>query len=188
MARNIYLAFLNGYRPPGADRLAERLAELVPCELESLPVSFDISSYYSPDRGQYNATLVLAHLLRHLPEPDGKIVGVTHVDLYVPVLTFVFGQAQLRGPGAVISTYRLRTEYYGLPPDATLLYDRTVKEVVHELGHTLGLVHCPDYSCVMNASTYVEQVDLKEAGFCRECQGELRADRDDRPEAVPSGR
>ena len=173
MASTIYVALLNGYRPPGGDRLAPRLAESLPSQLEHLPVNFDLSAYYSPERGQYNATLILAHLLRHLPEPDAKIVGLTNVDLFVPVLTFVFGQAQLNGPGAVVSTYRLRNEYYGLRMSASLLYDRTVKEIVHEVGHTFGLVHCQDYTCVMHASTYVEEVDLKGASFCSECAAEL---------------
>ena len=108
-----------------------------------------------------------------LPETDAKIVGLTNVDLFVPVLTFVFGQAQLNGPGAVVSTYRLRNEYYGLRFSASRLYERTVKEIVHEVGHTFGLVHCQDYTCVMHASTYVEEVDLKGASFCSECAAEL---------------
>lgn len=173
MAGTIYVAFLNGYRPPREDKVARHLSESFSWRFEPLPVRLDLSAYYSPDRGQYNATLILAHLLRHLPEPDSKIVGLTNVDLFMPVLTFVFGQAQLNGPGALVSTFRLRNEYYGLPPSMPLLYERTVKEIVHELGHTFGLVHCPDYSCVMHASTYVEEVDLKQARFCPDCSAEL---------------
>lgn len=186
MARTIYLAFLNDYVPPSAGQLAARTAESIPQRLERITVHFDISAYFSPERGQYNATLVLAHLLRHLPERDAKIVGVTNVDLFIPVLTFVFGQAQLDGPGAIVSTYRLRNEHYGLPSDPALLNERTVKEIVHELGHTFGLVHCRNYSCVMHAATYVEEVDLKEARFCASCREELRADRDERRGAAGS--
>lgn len=175
MGRTIYLAFLNGYSPPGAERVAARVAESLPHRLERRAVDFDISAYFSPERGQYNATLVLAHLLRHLPERDAKIVGITNVDLFIPVLTFVFGQAQLDGPGAVVSTFRLGNEFYGLPSDPALLGERTAKETVHELGHTFGLVHCQDYSCVMHASTYVDEVDLKQAEFCAACRGELRS-------------
>ena len=169
----IYVAPLNGYKPPGGDSLMRSLAESLPSRLEAHPVSFDLAAYYSRERGQYNATLILAHLLRHLPEPEAKIVGLTDVDFFIPVLTFVFGQAQLSGPCAVVSTHRLRNEYYGLPASESLLHARTVKEIVHELGHTFGLVHCGDYSCVMHASTYVEEVDLKGARFCRACAAEL---------------
>ena len=175
MATIIYVAPINGVTRPGPQTLLESLAGALPHSLEPLPVSFDLAAYYSPDRGQYNATLILAHLLRYLPEPGAKIVGITNVDFFIPVLTFVFGQAQLNGPGAVVSTYRLRNEYYGLPPSASLLEERTVKEVVHELGHTFGLVHCDDYSCVMHASTFVEEVDLKRADYCSACAAELRA-------------
>lgn len=174
MAGIIYVASVNGYRPLREDRVAQHLSESFSSRFESLPVNLDLSAYYSPERGQYNATLILAHLLRHLPERDSKIVGLTKVDLFMPVLTFVFGQAQLNGPGAVVSTFRLRNEYYGLPPSMPLLYERTVKEIIHELGHTFGLVHCPDYSCVMHASTYVEEVDLKEARLCSDCSAALR--------------
>jgi archaemetzincin len=128
-----------------------------------------MSRSFSPDRHQHHATLVLAELLRGLPESESKIVGVTSVDLYIPVLTFVFGQSLLDGQGAVVSTHRLRNGYYGLREDEGLLLDRTVKETVHELGHTFGLVHCPDYGCVMHASTDVAGVDLKGAFFCSDC-------------------
>jgi archaemetzincin len=97
------------------------------------------------------------------------------LDLFVPVLTFVFGQAQLKGPGALLSTFRLRNEFYGLPADPYLLLDRTIKEAVHELGHSFGLVHCHDPACVMSSSTYVEEVDLKSDWYCSECEGLLLA-------------
>ena len=102
-----------------------------------------------------------------------RILGVTGVDLYIPVLTFVFGQAQLAGPGAILSTYRLQNEFYGLPPNPDMLLDRVIKEATHELGHCFGLVHCPDFRCVMNASTYVEEVDLKGDWYCPECEARM---------------
>jgi archaemetzincin len=59
---------------------------------------------------------------------------------------------------------------YGLPPDPGLLAARLEKEAIHEVGHTLGLVHCTDGACVMHASTYVEEIDLKDAQFCASCR------------------
>lgn len=173
MAGRIYLAFLNGYQPRWAATLTPRVAESFGYPAQVIDVDLKISRYYAPERQQYHATLMLARLVRDLPSSESKIVGIIGVDLFIPVLTFVFGQAQLDGPGALVSTHRLHNDFYGLPADEDLLVARTVKEVIHELGHAFGLVHCPDYSCVMNASTYVEEVDLKEDRFCSGCWNTL---------------
>lgn len=98
-----------------------------------------------------------------------RILGVTAVDLYIPILTFVFGEAQLRGSCAVVSFHRLRQEFYGLPANSTVLGERLLKEAVHELGHTLPLAHCEDYQCVMSPSHGVERTDLKTSQFCTSC-------------------
>ena len=81
-------------------------------------------------------------------------LGVTAYDLYVPVRTFVLGEAQLCGNCAVVSAARLSDEYYGLPPNPTLLRERWLKEAAHELGHTFGLRHCSDWRCVMSNLRY----------------------------------
>jgi len=175
----LYLGFLNGYAPRWAGRLTAQVEEALSMRVLPIDLELDLERYFSVDRGQFNSTLILAGLLRRLPERGVRIVGLTRVDLFIPVLTFVFGQAQLGGAGAIVSTHRLRHEFYGLPPDQAGLLDRTVKEIVHEVGHTLGLVHCADYACVMHAATYVEDVDLKSRRFCLNCRAGL--ENSDRP-------
>jgi archaemetzincin len=165
----VFVAFLNGYAPPWSHLVMEDLGASLPRPVQRVDLAFDLRPAYSPERRQHHATLLLATLLRHLPEPGGKIVGVTAEDLFIPVLTFVFGLSQLNGPAAIVSTHRLHNEYYGLPASEELLRTRTVKEIVHELGHAFGLVHCRDTRCVMRSSTYVEEVDLKDASFCVSC-------------------
>jgi archaemetzincin len=106
-------------------------------------------------------------------EPGEKILGVTGIDLFVPVLTYVFGEAQLDGRAAVVSSFRLDDRLYGLSPNPALLRERLVKETLHELGHTFGLLHCRDFECVMHSSTSVEEIDLKPAHLCGKCAGHI---------------
>jgi archaemetzincin len=102
-----------------------------------------------------------------------RLLGVTERDLFVPILTYVFGEAQLNGPCALVSVHRLHEEFYGLPKDSGRLLQRLFKESVHELGHTYGLHHCNDWRCAMASSHAVERLDLKEAEFCSGCRQAL---------------
>ena len=120
-------------------------------------------------RNQYNSTWILSQILERIPEESCKVLAVTKVDLYVPVLTYVFGEAQLDGKAAVVSINRLRDELYGLPENPQKVKDRLEKEAVHELGHTFGLKHCHKPQCVMYISTYAEEIDFKTIRFCETC-------------------
>jgi archaemetzincin len=159
------------------ESLAEGLAPLlrVACSLhaESLDVAFAFDSL----RGQYHSTEILRRLTKRPVIETWRLLAVTEADLYIPILTFVFGEAQL-GPSsaataALVSMHRLRQEFYGMPPDPELLSERLLKESLHELGHTVGLRHCRDYRCVMSSSHSVENIDLKLAQFCRSCAAAL---------------
>jgi len=96
------------------------------------------------------------------------------IDLYIPILTFVFGEAQIGGPCGVVSAHRLRQEFYGLSPNSGILRERLRKEAVHEIGHTLDLTHCDDYQCAMAPSHAVEWIDLKDSGLCSSCRARVR--------------
>lgn len=122
-------------------------------------------------RQQYGSTQILAHMATRPLPAAARTLGIVSGDLYIPILTFVFGEAQLNGPCAVVSLYRLRQEFYGLPADEELLMNRLLKESVHELGHTLGVSHCDDYRCAMAPSHAVEWIDLKGASLCGRCRG-----------------
>lgn len=168
--KRIYLASINHPISRFWQDLAKDLGEAVNFTFSYIEIDIDLNLFYSEERKQYHSTLILSKILNHLPDDGEKIIGVANVDIFIPILTFLFGEAQLGGRGAIVSTYRLHNEFYGLPPDDRLLYTRTVKEVLHELGHLLGLVHCRDYECVMHSSTYVGDIDLKKAQFCTACQ------------------
>jgi len=140
----------------------------LPCTL--LAEQLDPGFALHPERGQYHSTEILGRMSRLLLASAWRLLGVTGFDLYIPVLTFVFGEAQLGDACAVVSYHRLRQEFYGLPADQELLRARLLKEAIHELGHTLDLTHCEDITCVMSASHAVEWIDLKLPGFCPACR------------------
>ena len=129
---------------------------------------------YDRRRGQYRSDDILARL-RRLELPAERWLGVVDVDLYTPGLNFVFGQATMGGPAAVIALPRLRQSFYGLPEDRALFEERAVKEAVHELGHTYGLGHCPDPKCVMYFSNSLLDTDAKSRHFCPACRALLGA-------------
>ena len=133
----------------------------------------DLPKTYDSVRGQYNSSGILLQLINHPPADAVKILGVAEIDLFIPILTFVFGEAQLDGIGSVVSLHRLNNKYYGLPENQMLQTERLVKEAIHELGHTFGLIHCAYPACVLNKSTYVEDIDQKSQEFCKECRQEL---------------
>jgi archaemetzincin len=130
---------------------------------------------YDASRKQYGSIPVLEVLARLLPADAGKLLAVTEHDLFIPVLTFVFGQAQLGGRVGVVSLARLRQEFYGLPPNHEVLWERVIKEALHETGHMFGLVHCADRSCAMSLATNVRQIDIKRAALCAACAARLPA-------------
>jgi archaemetzincin len=128
---------------------------------------------YDARRRQHASREVLRWLVERTPEIHGRLLGITDVDLFIPVLTFVFGEAQLEGRAAVVSTARLLAA-----GDPRLTADRLAREAVHELGHTFGLLHCSAFDvsgrrarpCVMSRSGSLRAVDAKSHRLCPECR------------------
>jgi archaemetzincin len=139
------------------------------------PVAVPEAAYRS-SRGQYDASMILNAMRPSGLTHGWKRLAVADVDLFSGNLNFVFGQADLAGPTAVISLARLRNEFYGLAGDPRLLVERAVKEVVHELGHTMGLGHCRDLGCVMYFSNSLLDTDRKGTAYCPGCLGKLAAE------------
>lgn len=120
-------------------------------------------------RSQHSSRQILRWLVTARPSHTDRVLGVTDVDLFIPVLTFVFGEAQLEGPAAVVSTQRLARGV-----NRATAAERLAKECVHELGHTFGLVHCDLPTCVMTRSASVRAVDAKRAQLCPDCRVRYR--------------
>jgi archaemetzincin len=140
----------------------------LPCEI--IPGRMDPAFAFHRERQQYHSSEILHAMQDIVSAGTWRVLGVAGVDLYIPILTFVFGEAQMGGPCAVVSSHRLRQHFYGLPEDEDLLRNRLRKEALHEVGHTLDLTHCDDYQCAMSPSHAVEWIDLKEDMLCAGCQ------------------
>ncbi len=125
---------------------------------------------FDPRRRQHASGVILRWLLEHGPA-EGKVLGITDRDLFIPILTYVFGEAQLGGRAALVSTARLYEDVELHGPQ--LLVERLAKEAVHEVGHAFGLVHCASEGCVMGRSPAVREVDEKTSELCEECRARL---------------
>lgn len=136
-------------------------------------ISIEINDAFSKERSQYFSTKIIANAINATSELDGKVVILTELDLYIPVLTFVFGEAQLSGKHSVVSVCRLHEEFYTGISNEKLLLERTIKEILHELGHNFGLKHCDNWECVMHSSLNVEQVDIKGNSYCKACKDKI---------------
>jgi archaemetzincin len=122
-------------------------------------------------RNQYHSNLIL-NQIRTYADQQGefqRILGVIDVDIFVPELNYVFGEAYTSGKVALISLFRLKPQFYSEAADKGLLLQRAVKEAVHELGHTYGLKHCPNPTCVMYFSNSIADTDKKQSLFCDQC-------------------
>jgi archaemetzincin len=165
--------------------LDRSLLEILRCEIpgsldvscEILPFDLDPTCAYHPERQQFHSSELLQRMHALVRPKDWCCLAVADVDLYIPILKYVFGEAQIGGPCAVVSAFRLRQEFYGLERNDALLKERLLKECVHELGHTLDLRHCENYRCAMASSHAVEWIDLRESTLCQSCRGKLEAER-----------
>ena len=154
---------------PVRDRVAGEFA----CEVTLRDAAARPVGTWDPKRRQHASREVLRWLVSQLDAVDGRLMGITDVDLFMPVLTFVFGEAQLEGRAAVISSARLVE-----PADRALTTARLAREAVHELGHTFGLLHCDGADgtgrrarpCVMSRSASVRAVDAKSPHLCAQCR------------------
>jgi len=160
---------------PLLEQLRAAIPRLLPVRCELLPFTLDPVPSYHAERQQFHSSEILERMQALVRPRDWRLLAVADVDLYIPILKYVFGEAQMGGPCALVSTFRLRQEFYGLDRDDSLVLQRLVKEAVHELGHTLHLRHCQDYLCAMASSHSVEWIDLRDNRMCDACRYEIES-------------
>lgn len=155
------------------EKVAEGVENRFHVPVAILPAVRVPSDALNVTRLQYHSTLILRELAACVPMDALRLLGVTNVDLYIPRLNFVFGEAMIEGRVGIISLYRLYPEFYGEAPNEQLVVERATKEAVHELGHTFGLRHCANRECVMFFSNSIGDTDRKSSDFCNECRKQV---------------
>ncbi len=171
--QTITLVSFGFYEPDFLENIAKAVRPELGFAVNIRDGHIDLSEFYDPARRQYNGNSLLK-MVDTLSFPESfKTLGIFNVDLYIPILTYIFGQAFLNGRTGIASIYRLANERYGMPQNDQILIERAKKEVIHELGHTLGLIHCDNPICVMRSSTYLEDVDQKKLHLCHKCHDKL---------------
>ncbi|MEM2105948.1 MAG: archaemetzincin family Zn-dependent metalloprotease [Candidatus Bathyarchaeia archaeon] len=161
------------------DRVIENLRIAFPkakCTLISEVLSVP-SEAYDKLRGQYRSDMILKqiHIYVEKTKVFDRVLGIVDIDIFVPELNFVFGEAECPGRAALISLFRLKPEFYGERPNVERLVERATKEAVHELGHTFGLAHCSNPFCVMYFSNSIFETDRKQSLFCNKCQMKINS-------------
>ncbi|MBD3315254.1 MAG: archaemetzincin family Zn-dependent metalloprotease [Chitinivibrionales bacterium] len=151
------------------EKMSRRVAEVENCSVRVGRTFTVRSEYYNSSRLQYRGEDILYEVCTQRGERSGRVVALVDHDCYGASLTFVFGQASLRGGCAFVALARLRNSFWGKPPDDSLFALRVVKEIVHELGHTWGLPHCADPKCVMHFSNTIADTDRKGPAYCAIC-------------------
>ena len=154
--------------PALLEQLGEKVSEVFGYPVNICDLLSDIEFACSPERHQYNSTLIINRLSETAPGDYLKVLAVCRKDLFIPILTYVFGEAQLNGRACIVSIYRLKDTRAVLNPDGVFA-DRVIKEAVHELGHTFNIRHCSDNSCVMHYCRSLKDVDNKKISMCRYC-------------------
>jgi len=161
------------------NRIQENLKMIFPktsCTLitETMPIP---EKAFNKNRQQYRSDIILNNIHTYAQKQKAldRILGILDSDIYVQELNFIFGEAEYPGKAALISLWRLKPEFYGETPNNELFVERSTKEAVHELGHTLGLKHCSNPFCIMYFSNSIFETDRKQSLFCNKCYLKVEA-------------
>lgn len=175
MSKIVILLVFTDLRREFLISVKEQLEKVFRLPVEFYGTMLDFSQAYNFRRNQYLSSSIIEVFSKYKRNRKEKWIVLIDVDLYAPGYNFIFGEADWRRGIAVISTIRLKPEFYGGRPDEKLFVERLLKEITHELGHLYLLTHCENPRCVMYFSNTILDTDRKEKDFCFICKSLLKA-------------
>jgi archaemetzincin len=149
--------------------IAANIQTMLEVPVDLLPTMAIPKEAFQPHRGQHDAGLILKYLAQLSFPHHSRILAVTDVDLCSPILTYVFGEAELGQRLAIASDFRLKFMEDGTPAPDSVYYERLAKVVLHEIAHTFSLYHCETPKCLMRLSPRVSHLDELDILFCERC-------------------
>ncbi|MEO9171402.1 MAG: archaemetzincin family Zn-dependent metalloprotease [Candidatus Aquilonibacter sp.] len=180
MESRIRIVPINAMDGSFLDRLAACLEERFLATVDAERALAVPRSTLNSSRQQLFLPTLFSRIRRAFPDATGILLGITDFDLYKTSHRFIFGDADEAQGQAAVSLHRLRAEYYGEDNDENVLFQRTLKECVHELGHAFGLKHCYNARCAMYYSNSIFESDNKMSHFCETCDRRMGRARNER--------
>lgn len=165
----IIIAPIGDFTPELLDLIRAEINRIYAFPAEVRPLLEDLEFAFHPNRNQYHSTPILEELARKAPADAIKVLALVQEDLFIPILTHVYGEAQLGGTACIVSTIRLNEGHRSLNTQEPYL-GRIIKEAIHELGHTFNLRHCREHTCLMHYCRNESDVDRKSDQLCRYCK------------------
>lgn len=168
LQKHIIISPIGHFDPQLIQQVGREVHRITGCGSLTASVLQDVDFAFESSRDQHYSTPILEKLADLAPPGALKILAICSVDLFIPILTYVYGEAQLGGKACIISTHRLNEGIETAPSE--LFVQRVVKEAIHELGHTFNLRHCKDRACCMHYCRTIKDVDRKTHQLCRYCK------------------
>ena len=168
-AHNIIISPIGDVTPELLVPIREEIERIYEYPTKLMVLLDDLEFAFNTNRNQYHSTPILEKLADKAPAGAIKVLAVVEVDLFIPILTHVYGEAQLGGKACIVSTIRLNDGRSYLNMQEPFL-GRIVKEAIHELGHTFNLHHCREHTCLMHYCRNEQDVDRKSDQLCRYCK------------------
>lgn len=172
--KNLYLQPLGRQLPEKAVTLVEEaLVEFYGFNIKRAPPTpLPRFAYYQP-RKRYRAEKLLDFLRQTAPDDAFRILGLTAVDISTTAHGRqdwgIMGLASIDGRVSLMSMFRCRR---GSRSKAHAR-ERLGKVAVHEVGHTLGLEHCPTHGCLMEDARGTNTTTDREYLLCSRCRAYL---------------